>query len=175
MITPQHTQMLMSALQTASQMRNTAAEVEHGRIKLQKLQLEQMHEAEVLDTELDHQRKMFGMKAGLVRDLIGALIEKRVDAIRESFEQVLTIYADQCKHYLTQQERYVDAEIKATDPLERANLRARLTEIDLHLGNIRADAAGLYREMSKVILLIGGAMPIMKHQTQHQLAITTTK
>ena len=172
MITPQHTQMLMSVLQAASQMRNTAAEVEHGRIKLQKLQLEQMHEAEVLGTELDHKRKMFAMKADLVRDLISALIEQRVDAVRQSFEQVLTIYADQCKHYLSQQERYSDAEIKTTDPLERANLRARLTEIDLNLGNIRADAAALYRQMTKVIIMIGGGIFMMPPQNRDTLLLS---
>lgn len=164
--------MLMSALQAATQMRNSAAQVEHGRTKLRQLALENSHEEDVLRTKLAHKQTMFGLKADLMRDLVNALIEQRVDAVRQSFVEVLTIYANQCNHYMAQQERYADAEIKAVEPLERANLRARLTEVDLHLTSIREDAGALYREMTKVILLIGGAMPAMPHQDHHALALT---
>ena len=170
-ITPEHTRMLMTALQAATQMRNSAAQVEHGRTKLRQQQLEQMHEENVLNAELQHAQTMFGLKANLMRDLVDALVVQRVDAVQQSFEQVLTLYADQCHHYLSQQERYADAEIKATDPLEKANLRARLTEIDLNLGNIRTDAAALYREMTKVILMIGGGILLIPQQNRNALLL----
>jgi len=170
-ITPQHTQMFMSALHAATQMRSSAAHEERSRIKLRQLALEQAHEEEVLHTKLQHAQTMFGLKANLMRDLVDALIVQRVDAVQQAFEQVLTLYADQCRHYLSQQERYADAEIKATDPLERANLRARLTEIDLNLGNIRTDAASLYREMTKVILMIGGGILLIPPQNRNALLL----
>jgi hypothetical protein len=72
---------------------------------------------------------------------------------------------------MAQQDRYADAEIKATAPLERATIRARLSDIDVQLNSIRSDAAGLYREMTKVILLIGGAMPAMSNQDQRALVL----
>lgn len=83
------------------------------------------------------------------------------------------MYAEQCRHYMAQQERYADAEIKATEPLERANLRSRLSEIDLQLTSIRSDASALYREMNKVILLIGGNMPPFSQDDGRALAITS--
>jgi hypothetical protein len=170
---PQHTQFLMSALNAAVNMRGTQAQVEHGRMKLRALEAELMHREETLAMQLSHERQIFSMKADLMRDLVKALIEQRVDAVRQGFVETLATYAEQCRHYMAQQERYADAEIKATEPLERANLRTRLSEIDLQLSAIRSDAAALYREMTKVILLIGGNMPGMS--TQDQRALTLTK
>jgi hypothetical protein len=77
----------------------------------------------------------------------------------------------QARHYMTQQDKYADAEIKAATPLERASIRTRLSEIDLHLTNIRADASALYREMIRVILIIGGTMPPMSSEDQKALAV----
>ena len=73
---------------------------------------------------------------------------------------------------MQQQERYADAEIKATEPLERANLRTRLSEIDLQLSAIRSDGEALYREMTKVVLLIGGNMPGMSAEDLRALKLT---
>ncbi len=118
-----------------------------------------------------HDREIFGMKTELVKNLISALIEKRVEVVRQGFIDTLALYADQCRHYLTQQEKYADAEIKATGPLERATIRSRLSEIDLQLMSIRADAANLYREMNRVVLLIGGTMPAMPGDLRRTLVL----
>ena len=76
---------------------------------------------------------------------------------------------------MLQQDKYADAEIKATAPRESANIRVRLSEIDLQLTNIRSDAAALYREMMRVIIIIGGSMPPMSHDDQHALALGSRK
>jgi hypothetical protein len=167
--------MLMSALRAGASIAGSAAEVEHGRTKLRALDVQLAHRERTLETQLSHERGMFDMKAGMVRDLIHALVEQRVDAVRHGFLDTLNMYAEQCRHYMAQQDRYADAEIKAADPLERANIRTRLSEIDLQLSNIRSDAAGLYREMLKVILLIGGTMPAIRSQDQRALVLTSSK
>lgn len=152
----------MSALGAAATIAGSAAEVEHGKTKLRGL-----------EAQLTLQKEIFEMKADLMRNLIHALIDRRIDAVRQGFLETLATYAEQCRHYMAQQDKYADAEIKVTAPLERANIRARLSEIDIHLTNIRSEAAALYREMNRVILLIGGSMPTMSGDDQHALAIIT--
>jgi len=172
MISPNQTQFLLIALRTAAGAAVNKAQGEIGRAKLRTLEAEYFHKEQMRGMELAHERQMFGMKAELMRALISALVEQRVDAVRQGFVEALSVYAEQCRHYMAQQDRYADAEIKATDPLERANLRTRLTEIDLNLGKIRADVAKLYREMTNVILLIGGNMPQIAGNDQQALRLT---
>ena len=148
MLTQLHSQLILSAIGSAARMHQHDTEIEHGRTKLRQFEL-----------QLEHDREMFGMKTELIRSLIHALIEKRVDAVEKGFSGILSMYADDSRHYRAQQDKYADQEIKASDPLERANLRTRLSETDLHLTNIRNDTAQIYREMNRVILLIGGSMP----------------
>ncbi len=136
------------------------AEVEQGRTKLR-----------ALEVQLSHDREMYGMKTDFLRGLIRSLIDRRVDAVQKGFQEVLAMYAEQCRHYMAQQDKYADAEIKAAAPLERASIKTRLSEIDIQLTNIRTDAATLYREMLRAILLIGGTMPTMAAQDQRALAI----
>jgi hypothetical protein len=167
----QQAQMLMSALGAASSIAGTVAQVEHGKTKLRALDAQLVHNQKALETRLSHEKDIFEIKTGLVRNLIHALIERRVDVVQQGFRDTLTIYAEQARHYMTQQDKYADAEIKAATPLERASIRTRLSEIDLHLTNIRADASALYREMLRVILIIGGTMPPMSSEDQKALAV----
>jgi hypothetical protein len=151
------TQFLTSAI---SAVMGPLAEVEQGRTKLR-----------ALEVQLSHDSEMYGMKTDFLRSLVRSLVDRRVDAVQKGFQEVLAIYAEQCRHYMAQQDKYADAEIKATAPLERASIKSRLSEIDIQLTNIRADAAALYREMLRAILLIGGSMPVMAAQDQRALAI----
>jgi F0F1-type ATP synthase delta subunit len=163
----------MSALKAAASVANRKVDVEHGRLRLQELELQLEHRERTLDAVLSHEKHALSLKTDLMRELLKALVEQRVDAVRQGFLDTLAQYADQCRHYMAQQERYADAEIKSTDPLERANLRARLSEIDLQLTSIRADCSALYREMTKVILLIGGNMPPMSTEDQRALSLSS--
>ena len=152
-------------------MAGTRAEVEHGRTRLRALETELAHRERTMETQLYHEETMFELKAGLMRDLIKALVEKRVDAVCMGFKEALGMYAEQSRHYMAQQDRYADAEIKATDPGEFARLKTRLSDIDIHLNSIRSDALALYREMNKVILLIGGTMPGMSSDDKRALGL----
>jgi len=163
--------MLMSALGAATSIAGTVAQVEHGKTKLRALDAKLVHNQKALETRLTHEKDVFEIKTGLVRDLIHALIERRVDVVQQGFRETLTMYAEQARHYMSQQDKYADAEIKAATPLERASIRTRLSEIDLHLTNIRAEASALYREMMRVILIIGGSMPPMSSEDQKALAV----
>jgi hypothetical protein len=164
--------MLMSALRTAAAVANRKVDVEQGRIRLEALELQLQHREQALGAVLSHEKHVLSLKVDLMRDLMRALLDKRIDAVQQGFCETLSMFAEQCRHYMSQQDKYIDAEIKATDPLERANLRARLSEIDLQLSRIRVDGADLYREMTKVLLLLGGNMPPMTHQDQKALALT---
>ena len=155
------TNFLMSTL---GMMVSNMAEVEKSRIGLRSLEV-----------QLSHDREMYGMKTDFLRDLIHSLIDRRIDAVERGFNATMTMYAEQARHYMAQQEKYADADIKATTPRESANIKVRVSEIDLQLTNIRSDAAALYREMMKVIIIIGGSMPPMSHDDQHALAITDKK
>jgi len=152
-------------------MAGTRAEVEHGRTRLRALETELAHRERTMETQLYHEETMFELKAGLMRDLLKALVEKRVDAVCMGFKEALGMYAEQSRHYMAQQDRYADAEIKATDPAEFARLKTRLSDIDIHLTSIRSDALALYREMNKVILLIGGTMPGMSSDDKRALGL----
>jgi len=163
--------MLVDALRAAAHMAGTRAEVEHGRTRLRALETELAHRERTMETQLYHEETMFELKAGLMRDLIKALVEKRVDAVCMGFKETLGMYAEQSRHYMAQQDRYADAEIKATDPGEFARLKTRLSDIDIHLTSIRSDALALYREMNKVILLIGGTMPGMSSDDKRALGL----
>jgi hypothetical protein len=174
MITLHHAQMLMSAFQALTSITGMETGVEHRRLKLRALEAQLAHRERTMETQLSHDREMFDLKADLVRDLIKALIDGRIDAVRKGFTEALAVFSEQCRHYMAQHERYAEAEIKATDPLERASIQSRMSDIDLQLSDIRSEAGNLYREMTKVILLIGGTMPVMSHEDQRALAVTKT-
>lgn len=161
----------MSALRAAVSVANRKVDVEQGQIRLAELELQLQHREQTLGAMLAHEKHVLSLKADLIRDMTRALIDKRIDAVQQGFLETLSLFAEQCRHYMVQQERYADAEIKATDPLERANIRSRLSDIDLHLTQIRADCAELYREMTKALLLIGGTMPPMVQADYKALAL----
>ena len=103
----------------------------------------------------------FEAKADVLKELIGAVVEKRVDAVRSGFSEVLGLYAEQARHFMDQQARYGDAELKSADPLERADIHKRLGEIDIELRRIRADARSIYSQMTSIIhQLDGGALAL---------------
>lgn len=168
-------QMLMSALRTAADVAHRRVDLESGRIQLEAVKLNLQHNERTLDATLAHQQHVLSVRAEMARDLVRALIDKRVDAVRQGFVDVLSLLAEQCRHYMAQQDRYFDTEIKASDPLERAQIRARLADIDLRLAQIRADAADLYREMARSLLVIGGSMPPLGQEEQKALTLTSSR
>jgi hypothetical protein len=160
MITPVHTQMLMSAVGHMTRMSRDKREVELGRMKLQALEM-----------QLNSQRDLVATQAELFRELIHAMIEQRIDAVRYGFGETMSLFADQARHYMSQQETITNAQITSKDPIERAGFHARACEIDMQLRRIRTDAAKLYREMTRAILLIGGSMPSIAKATKSSLLL----
>ncbi len=122
--------------------------------------------------ELEAQAALFEAKAGVLKGLIGALVEKRVDAVRSGFSEVLGLYVEQARHFMEQQSRYGDAELMATDPLQRADLRKRISEIDIELRRIRADARRIYTQMTQVVLRLGGEALRLSPEYSTTLALT---
>ncbi len=159
-----HVQFLSDALRAMVHMKGSAAKAERAQTELR-----------ALEARLSHERDIFGLRTDLMRDLIRALIEQRVDAISNGFLATLAMYAEESRDYLGEKNRHTDAIIKATNPSEVAHLRSRLREIDLQLTSIRSDGEALHREMTRAILLIGGTMPVMSKEDQRALAIVTTK
>ncbi len=50
---------------------------------------------ELSAARLEQERGMFDAKAGVLKELIGALVERRVEAVRTGFTEVLGIYVEQ--------------------------------------------------------------------------------
>ena len=145
MITPQHSQMLVHALSMAAQVAGQRLTAETSR-----------KEMEVSMHRLERECDLFELKAGLLRDLAAALIEKRLDAVKTGFTEVLGLYAEQARHYMAQQTKISDAELVTTDPLQSARFRKRMGEIDIELRSIRLAASQLYSEMNAVVMRLGG-------------------
>ena len=160
MITSAHTQLLVHALGHMSRMSGNSREIELGKMRLRALELQLNSQRDALDTQAD-----------IFRTLIHAMVERRLDAVQNGFSQTMTLYADQARHFMSQQERVVDAQIRSKDPLERAGYQSRATEIDIQLKRIRSDAAKLYKEMTRAILIIGGMMPSLPTVDRSSLMI----
>lgn len=171
MINHHHAELMMHALRAATHIKGNAAQVEHGRIKLRALETQLDHNHRTLETVVEHEEKMFALKADLVRDFIRALIEQRIDVVYKGFVKTLDLYAEQCRHYLSQQNSCFEASQTVTDTIQNAKLERRTRDIDIKLSNIRLEAAALDREMNKTILLIGGTMPTISPENQRALAI----
>jgi hypothetical protein len=167
----QHTtQLFIHAIRAAVHIAGGRAQVEHGKTKLNALEMQLAHDEKAIEEHHLHEKEMFALKANLVRDLVKALIERRIDAVVQGFSQTRSMYAEQSRHFMAQQERFAEAKIKATGLQERADYHARLVEIDVQLESIRADAALLDREMAKALLLIGGgSMPALSIEDQRAL------
>ena len=157
-ITSEHTELILGALCAVTSIAATQANVESGRNTLR-----------AMDNRLTHDRDMFGMQTEMIRIFLHALVERRLDVVQDGFLATLSLYADQNRHFMSQQTQLTKAQIKATDPLERANLTTRLNEIDIQLKRICRDAANLNREMNRVVLLIGGTMPVIPMNDQKAL------
>lgn len=160
MISPAHTQLLIHAVGHMSRMSRDKREMEIGKIKLQALEM-----------QLNAQRDMMGTKAELFRELLHAMIDLRVDAVREGFGQTLSMFAEQARHYMSEQAKITEAQIKCHDPMERAGYSSRASEIDMQLRRIRSDALKLYREMTNAIVLIGGSMPSLPSAARTSLML----
>ncbi|MFG6464157.1 hypothetical protein ACG04Q_21490 [Roseateles sp. DXS20W] len=105
---------------------------------------------------LAHLHGIAKLRAGVVRDLIEAIVVRRVDAVEHQCTEVLKQYADQAQHYLDQQRRFGERLLESRDPIERLELSSRLTEVDTKLGEIRADAKLIYERMCQAIAYLGG-------------------
>ncbi len=145
MISPHQSQMLMHALSMAAQVAGQRLTAETSR-----------KEMDVSMQRLERECGLFEIKAGLLRDLAGALVEKRIDAVKQGFSEVLTLYVEQARHFMAQQAKIADAELLTVDALQSARFRKRMGEIDIELRDIRLSAAQLYAEMNTIIMRLGG-------------------
>lgn len=161
-ITPHHSQMLMHALSMAAQVAGQKLGAEnHAR------------EMQVSMHRLEQERGLFETKAGILRDLLGALIEKRLDAVKGGFTEVLALYAEQARHYMEQQSKVNDAELLTNDPLQSARFRKRMGEIDIELRSIRTAAAQIYTQMNEVVMRLGGDALNLSPDYCNALALTS--
>ena len=144
-INQHQSQMLMHALSMAAQVAGMQFGAETNR-----------REMEMSMHRLEQERGLFETKAEILRDLVGALIEKRLDAVKSGFTEVLSLYAEQARHYMAQQSKISDAELTTSDALQSARFRKRMGEIDIELRSIRIAAAQIYSQMNEVIMRLGG-------------------
>jgi hypothetical protein len=147
----------------AAQLAGSKMQSEHARIKLEELRSKIQHEEEMFAAQsqrandrMAHEERALELRASLVRNIIDALVHRRVDALKSGFELVLSAYAAQAQHYFDQQRHFIDVQMKVKDPIESARCHARLSDIDIQLARIRSESLRLFREMSKTLVLLGG-------------------
>lgn len=160
MITQPLTQLLVWAFECVVRMHSKNAEIEKGRMQLRALEM-----------QISHRYDMAEMQASLARDLIHALIERRIEAVQSGFTALLSSYAEQARHYMQQQDQFVMASFTVTTPTANAKYLARLSKTDEELSHIRADAFLLYQEMNRVLILIGGTMPTLPPDDHNTLML----
>jgi hypothetical protein len=94
-ITQAHTQLIMHAVGHMTRMSRDKREMEMGKIKLQALEM-----------QLNAQRDMTAIQAGLFRDILHAMVNLRVDAISNGFALTMGLYADQRENSRTPSESH---------------------------------------------------------------------
>lgn len=125
--------------------------------------------------QLQHERQLAELRYAAFGHLVDAVINRRVDALKEGFMTILQGFADQARAYMDQQAKFADAELLATDPLQQTRMRSRLDDIDRQLASIRIDAQLVYHRMSEVILAIDArALNGFADELQGPLALTIT-
>ena len=145
MITPAHTQLLTTVLGHAAQIAGLRANVETSRQQM-----------ELSAARLEQERGMFDAKAGVLKELIGALVERRVEAVRTGFIEVLGIYVEQAQHFMGEQKELRQAALATDDLIRRSEIQTRISEIDIELRTIRSGARRLYNQMTEVVMRLGG-------------------
>jgi hypothetical protein len=141
-------------------------------IHRQQLTLEQQRvQLKALEMQIDYRHDRMTTNAALMRELIRSLIDRRIDATQSGFQAVLALYETQNNHYIEQQDKLRDAQDKSVDPLERANLHARINEIDIQLTRIQTQGRSLYHDMNCMLLAIGGTSLAPATNFQQTLAI----
>lgn len=159
-----NTNVLLSALSHVASFAGSRLQAEHGKTRLQALEAQLAHEVrrQELDAKVKSEQMILeghrlDLQAGIVREVIQAVIAKRVDVLQGAFNEIARGYAEQARHYMTQQDRVADAQMAITDPIQRADCQARLVAIDSQLHDIRRSWHRLFREMSKTLLLLGSS------------------
>lgn len=105
-----------------------------------------------------HERAMSALRSGVLTEIVDAMVNRRVEAVKDGFHQILSQYAEQARHYMAQQAKYGEAELEASDPLRRVELNKRIRDIDIELASLRADAMLLYGRMTEVVSALGGSL-----------------
>ena len=153
-------EVLVQVLYSASQIHRQQLTLEERKVQLKALEM-----------QIDQRNDRMNAQVALTRDLIRALIDRRIDATQAGFNRVLDLYEAQNNHYMEQQSKLEDAVVRSVDPLERANLDARINEIDLQLTRIAMGGHSLFHELNCMVLAIGGTALVPTTDFQRTLAI----
>lgn len=121
-----------------------------------------------------HEQAMAQLQHGRLAHLVDALVSQRTDAVKEGFVALLSEYAEQARHYMTQQHSFAEKELDCTEPLRRIELRSRINDIDTKLETIRADARHIYYQMTEVIRSLGGSIHDFARDLSEPLALPYT-
>lgn len=102
-----------------------------------------------------HAAAMAQLQASTLRHMIDAVVSRRVDVVARQCHDILSMYAEQARHYM-QEQGALHARMDTTDSLLRTELLSKSNDIDTQLAEIRADAKYLYERMGEFILALGG-------------------
>ena len=112
-----------------------------------------------LQRQINSQQHAFAMAelqmSGL-KDMVDAVIGRRIDVVEKHCEGILAMYRDQSAAYLAEKEKYTDKILDTTSALKRNQLMSRANDIDTKLSELRADALLLMQRMGELLFTLGG-------------------
>lgn len=170
--------LIVQALQHASALAGDQLRMAHARTQLQAVEAQLVFQARASETAAQRERARFfheeallDSQIGFARELVRALIDRRVDVVQKTCDSILAVYAEQARSYVQQQARVEERHLDTADPLVRASCRARLVEIDTQLGKIRTDCRLLFREMVQALEAVGGRALQLPDQDRNALGL----
>jgi hypothetical protein len=98
---------------------------------------------------------MAGLQVSLAQVALTSVVAPQLAAIERQCENVLRIYSEQSRHYMSRQEALEDELLEVRDPLTALMLRSRIRVIDATLADIRADAQLLFAQMCLFLNVVG--------------------
>lgn len=99
---------------------------------------------------------MAQLQASTLKDMVDALISRRIELVAEQCHDILAFYEKQQQAYLQEKDKYTDKMLDCSDPLKRSELMSRANEVDTRLAELRIDARKLFELMGILLINIGG-------------------
>ena len=88
-------------------------------------------------------------------DLLDSLVNRRVEAVRTAFGELLGHFAEQLRSIETDIARQAALRGASDDPVYRADMQNHIADARAHAERIRRDCLTAYHQMTTIVMLLG--------------------